>query len=142
MNRRNAASHIPNHELATRVYNLVDTIGSQGISSDEEVPAPAGRGKEYAAFAKPWRRQALIHLYRYLDLVHATTRNPNGNPIRTRYRTARVREDLVVPPKLPEDCYDTLYLTTRPPAEVHLLRPAPPCGIEELWMSVQAIGTV
>lgn len=143
INRRDAASRIRDHDIATRVYSLVNAIGTQGISSDEEIPLPAGNGKQYSTFAKPWRREALVSLYRHLDLIHAATRNPNGNPIRTRLRTAMVHEDMVIPPKLPEDCYDMLYLSThRNPTEVHLLRRGPPCGIEELWMGVQAAGAV
>lgn len=119
---------------------MVNDIGTQGISSDEEVPVPSGRAKEFATFDKPWRSQALVHLYRHLDMVHAATRNPNGNPIRTRYHTPRVREDMAIPQGLPVDCYDGLYIAALPPREKLRLRPGPRCSLEELYMRVRTSG--
>ncbi|KAI0365294.1 hypothetical protein BV20DRAFT_982669 [Pilatotrama ljubarskyi] len=129
-NRRDAAAHIPIPDLAARVYNIVAEIGRGGISSDEEVQLPFGDpgGRRYATFDKPWRPEALVHLYRHLDLIHAVTRNPNGNPIRRRIRTQRVHADLTVPKGLPIDCYNQLYMHSRPSLERFTLKPKPRSG--------------
>ena len=82
----------------------------------------------------------LVNIYRFLDMVHAATRNPNGNPIRTRYQTAEVRENVVVPKFLPIDCYDPLYLETLSDVDRHLLQPASRYGLEALYMSMRAAG--
>ncbi|KAI0703514.1 hypothetical protein C8T65DRAFT_696744 [Cerioporus squamosus] len=66
-NRRDAAQYLPIPE-SSQVYDIVSQVG---------------QGRQYATFDKPWRASSLVHLYRHLDLVHAATRNPNGNPIRT-----------------------------------------------------------
>ncbi|KZT07146.1 uncharacterized protein LAESUDRAFT_713656 [Laetiporus sulphureus 93-53] len=45
-NRRNATSYIPAPEGA-RVYDLINMIGTAGISSDEEFPTPPGHGRHH-----------------------------------------------------------------------------------------------
>ncbi|KAI0323430.1 hypothetical protein GY45DRAFT_1341449 [Cubamyces sp. BRFM 1775] len=139
-NRRSAASHIPDPRVSAKAIALIDLVGSQGISSDEEVTIPGHYGKSYAVFSKPWRPPALVNVYRHLDMVHAATRNPIGNPIRTRYLTANVRSKVVVPKFLPIDCYDPLYLQTLSDVERHLLQPKPAFGVEELCMNLRALG--
>lgn len=119
---------------------MIDTVGTQGISSDEEVQIPGETGKRFAVFDKPWRSQALVNLYRYLDMIHAATRNPNGNPIRARYHTHRVRQGLIVPKRLPADCYNHRYLNNLEPLDRHLIRPGPNCGVEDLYMKVRMSG--
>lgn len=117
-------------------------MGTAGISSDEEIPSHPGQGRQYATFDKPWRAQALVHLYRHLDLIHAATRNPNGNPIRTRHRTLRVRQSMTPPKGLPIDCYNPLFLNRCTPLDMQVLRPRPPIGVDELWIRVQSHGIV
>lgn len=137
-NRRNAAMHLP-APLGVLVYELVDMIGTAGISSDEEVETLLGQGRQYAIFEKPWRPSALIHLYRHLDLIHAATRNPNGNPIRTRHRTHRVRRKTMAPIGLPIDCYDPLYITRCTRMERTLLQAKPRIGLDDLLLRVQEL---
>ena len=76
-------------------------------------------------------------MYRHLDLIHDAMRNPNGNPIRTRHRTLRVRQPMTVPDGLPIDCYNPLFLNRCSNLDIQMLRPKPPIGIDELWMRVQ-----
>lgn len=139
--RRDAAQHLPIPD-SSHVYNLIKTIGTAGISSDEEVPALPGQCRQYATFDKPWWATALVHLYRHLDLIHASTRNPNGNPIRLRHRTLRVRENMTVPKGLPIDCYNRVYLNRCSALELQMLRPKGAIGLSELWARVQAHGSV
>lgn len=139
-NRRAACEQLLDKALGAQVVAVINAIGTRGISSDEEMPVPSGHGKQFATFDKPWRAQALVSLYRHLDTVHAATRNPNGNPIRTRHHTFRTRENMVVPKELPKDCYNPLYLDHLEPRERHLVRPGPSCGIEELYRRVRTCG--
>ncbi|KAI0745550.1 hypothetical protein C8Q76DRAFT_688603 [Earliella scabrosa] len=138
-NRRDAARYLPPPDSA-KVFNLIKEVGTVGISSDEEIPSLPGQGRQYATYDKPWRAQALVHLYRHMDLIHAATRNPNGNPIRVRHRTLRVRQSVAAPKGLPIDCYDSLFLNRCTPLDIQVLRPRPPVGVDELWMRVQAHG--
>ncbi|RPD52503.1 hypothetical protein L227DRAFT_568553 [Lentinus tigrinus ALCF2SS1-6] len=132
-NRRDAARYIQTPDSG-KVYDLMKAIGTVGISSDEEIASPPGQGRQYATYDKPWRASSLVHLYRHLDLIHAATRNPNGNPIRTRHRTLRVREPMTVPDGLPIDCYSPLFLNRCSALDMQMLRPKPPVGVDELWM--------
>ncbi|KAJ2998723.1 hypothetical protein NUW54_g7007 [Trametes sanguinea] len=136
-NRRAAATRIADHRLGALLTELMDTVGTQGISSDEEVPAPPGTGKVFATFDKPWRQKALVGIYRHLDTIHASTRNPHGNPIRVRYHTSRIRDTMVVPKHLPADCYDPLYLRSLEPSTTYCLRTRPPVGVEELYLALK-----
>lgn len=102
----------------------------------------AGHGRQYATFDKPWRAESLVHLYRHLDLIHAATRNPNGNPIRVRHRTIRVHEPMTVPKGLPVDCYNALFLNRCSALDRQMLRPKPAIGVDELWIRVQGHGAV
>ena len=137
-NRRDAAQHIPTPHAA-RVFGVIEKVGTAGISSDEEIQTLPGQGRQYATFDKPWRTASLVHLYRHMDLIHAATRNPNGNPIRIRHRTPRVHQPMNVPKGLPIDCYDPLFLNRCSALDKQVLRPGSPVGIDELWMKLQEL---
>jgi hypothetical protein len=118
--------------------NLVEKIGTAGISSDEEIlPRAPGQQRRYAVFEKPWRAEALCNLYRYLDLIHAENRNPNGNPIRSRQRTMQSRQRRKAPKGLPKDCYDQLFLEQQTVLQRQLLQIAPSVRVGALWSGIQ-----
>ena len=81
----------------------------------------------------------MVHLYRHLDLIHAATRNLNGNPIRTRHLTGMRRGVVDIPRGLPQDCYDAQYLNGRPHLELYLLQPEPPIGLADISSLVQGL---
>jgi hypothetical protein len=119
------------------LVRLITRIGSAGISSDEEIAGVHPR--QYAIFEKPWRAEALCHLYRHLDLIHAANRNPNGNPIRTRHRTMRTHQGIKPPKKLPEDCFNGMYLRQISRLEREFLKMTGSVGIEALLSEVQRL---
>lgn len=117
----------------------MELIGTAGISSDEEIPRVNGEMRRYGVFLKPWRADALLHLYRHLDLIHAATRNPNGNPIRTRVQLMRTRGSGKVPKKLPLDCYNPLFLREATILEREFLEPRADYGVENLLSAVRRL---
>lgn len=123
--------------LAKKAVELVQILGTAGISSDEEATAAPGQMRQYTVFEKPWRAEAIDHLYRYLDLVHASTRNPNGNPIRQRHRVLGNCGRDKPPSNLPADCYDPIFMERVPPMRRRLISPSKPFGVEQLWRNVQ-----
>ncbi|RDB30751.1 hypothetical protein Hypma_005819 [Hypsizygus marmoreus] len=136
-NRRDAAAILP-ASVAGPLVRLVEDVGTAGISSDEEMPGV--RPRQYRIFEKPWRSDALCHLYRHLDLIHAANRNPNGNPIRTRHRTMRTRGSAKPPKGLPKDCLNSRYLDQITILEREFLQMTHACGIERMLTEVQRLG--
>jgi hypothetical protein len=119
----------------------VELVGTAGISSDEQLVTSIGQPRQYAIFEKPWRSDALCTLYRHLDLVHAVSRNPNGNPIRTRVRTLQVRQRRKVPPGLPRDCYSDVYLDNCTVMQRELIDAGKPYGVKQLLAEVQRLAS-
>ncbi|RDB14507.1 hypothetical protein Hypma_016611 [Hypsizygus marmoreus] len=135
-NRRDAAALLP-PVIARPLVDLVQRIGTAGISSDEEIPG--ARPRQYTIFEKPWRADALCHLYRHLDLIHAANRNPNGNPIRTRHRSLRTRGSQKPPKGLPADCFNSRYLGQITRLDKEFLCMTGTFGVERLLTEVQRL---
>lgn len=114
----------------------MQTLGTAAISSDEEEATRPGQTRKYNVFEKPWRAEAIGHLYNYLDMVHQVTRNPNGNQPRQRNRLIGNIGRGKPPPQLPIDCYSASFLKNYPELQKRLLNPSRPARVEKLWSDI------
>jgi len=106
-NRRSACSR----DSRYRAYlPLLDDIGHQGMSSDEEEPRKGSRAR-FVVIDKPWRSARLKLFFSELDEIHFRSLRQTRNA-RLRIISPDGKSNLhsVVPRELPEDCYSGTFL--------------------------------
>jgi len=99
---------------------LVKHIGAQVISSDESEDE-ACRTIDYPRVYPRWRSRQLAALLYHADVEVAAnasipigTRKKAGTQLRSRPHSCKFNGDAPAPPGLPQNCYDTEWLSNLP----------------------------
>ncbi|KAI5987372.1 hypothetical protein EDD15DRAFT_2173637, partial [Pisolithus albus] len=103
--------------------DLMQLIGSQGVSSDESDTGLEGQ-KVYRMISPAWRSEELADLMRSIDSTIISNRRPRvghrairGQEPRRRIPSDLVNEDAVAPLGLPLNCYKEGWLMSLLPSK-------------------------
>ncbi|KAG8926274.1 hypothetical protein FRC02_009027 [Tulasnella sp. 418] len=97
--------------LLRQHLEIVDQLGIDGMSSDEEVDDHDGRGKHFQIAKKTWRNKDATTFLRTLDAFrHSLRSETRGQNIRARYDDAGRESTSLLVDGLPKNAYDQQYL--------------------------------
>ncbi|KAI6095734.1 hypothetical protein EV401DRAFT_1167181 [Pisolithus croceorrhizus] len=122
------ADCVANDDRLVAHNDLMQLIGSQGVSSDESDTGLEGQ-KVYRMISPAWRSEELADLMRSIDSTIISNRRPRvghrairGQEPRQRIPSDLVNEDAVAPPGLPLNCYKESWLMSLLPSERNKLK--------------------